>query len=465
MNFRKINARVNDMFEKGEFDNDFINTTISKENLRKLYDYQILHTYNIITCLKKTDVVLDGSSTGLGKSYTTACACKELKYEPVIICPKSIMNIWISVCDYFGLKTVAIVNYETIRSGQIYDSLGKRIDSPFLQVNKVNNTIEYKWNLDKKKNIIIFDEAHKCKNKNSQNGKLLLSTKNICKTILLSATLADTAENFIVFGYMLGLYSKLSQANNWISNIIKEDRNRLIGKKTSTLSKYLFPDKGSRMNIEDLGDKLPKNQIMADCYDLDKNARRDIDKQYDIIKQMYKSDGAELVAIQKSREKIELYKVPILFDQIQKYLENNKSVVVFVNFTQTLTTLSKLLSDNKTEFATIHGKQQVDERDIEINKFQTNTVRVILCMMQVGSLGINLQDTSGKHQRVSLICPSFSSVDLIQALGRIYRNGIATPVLQKIIFAANTYEQIICDKVRQKLKFINNLCDEDLGCF
>ena len=28
MNFKKINLRINEMFEKGEFDNDFINTNI-----------------------------------------------------------------------------------------------------------------------------------------------------------------------------------------------------------------------------------------------------------------------------------------------------------------------------------------------------------------------------------------------------------------------------------------------------
>lgn len=73
--------------------------------------------------------------------------------------------------------------------------------------------------------------------------------------------------------------------------------------------------------------------------------------------------------------------------------------------------------------------------------------------------------TSGFHPRVSLISPSFSSVDLVQTLGRIYRIGINTPVLQKIIFCANTYEKYICQKVKQKINFINYISDEDLVCF
>jgi len=468
MNFKKINERIEDMFERGEFDTDFIETNINKINLKKLYDYQILHVYNLITCLKKINVVIDGSSTGTGKTYTTACVCKELRLQPVIICPKSIMNIWRITCDYFDVKPLAIVNYETIRSGQMYDEYGKRVDSEFLKMTKVGKKIEYKWDFGQntKRTVIVFDEAHRCKNKNSINGQLLLSTKNVCKTMLLSATISDTVDNFTLFGYLLGFYKTLAGGRNWAKNIEKEDKNRLVENSISTLNKYLFPHKGSRMNVEDLGESFPKNNISVDSYTIDKASTKKIDDMYIDIREKYKdSDGKELVVINKARQTIELLKVPILYEQTEKYLENNKSVAIFVNFTDTLNTLSKLFTENNIKHAVIHGKQTSDEREIEINKFQTNTVRVIICMITAGSVGISLHDTSGMHGRVSLICPSFSSTDLIQTLGRIYRTGIIQPVLQKIIYCADTYEDVICRKVKEKIKFINYLSDEDLVCF
>lgn len=451
------------MFDRGEFDNDFINTNLSKNSLKRLYEYQILHVYNLISCLKKIDVVIDGSSTGTGKTYTTACVCKELGLDPIIICPKSIISIWKGTCEYFDVKPIAIINYETIRSGQMYDESGKRMNASFLNVNKNGKSIDFKWNFGKNNNIVlIFDEAHRCKNKSSLNGKLLLSAKNMCKVMMLSATISDTVDNFPVFGYMLGFYSTLAKGKSWIKNIIREDKNRLVNTKVSTLNRYIFPHKGSRMNIEDLGDKFPKNQITADCYTIDSAACKEIDLHYKKIKQAYENrDGKELVAILRCRQKIEILKVPILFEQTQKYLEYNKSVVIFVNFVETLQILSKMFTDDNIEHATIHGKQN-EERGTEINRFQTNMVKVIICMIQAGSVGISLHDTSGSHPRISLISPSFSSVDLVQSLGRIYRTGIVAPVLQKIIFCADTYEKTICQKVKQKLNFINYLSDEDL---
>ena len=66
-----------------------------------------------------------------------------------------------------------------------------------------NENDEYEWNLNKRTDIVIVDEAHKCKNHKSLNGKILLSLKSKCKIILLSATIADKPENFKVFGFCL----------------------------------------------------------------------------------------------------------------------------------------------------------------------------------------------------------------------------------------------------------------------
>ena len=465
MNFKKINQRVNDMFEKGEFDYDFIDIKISKINLEKLHNYQILHVYNLISCLKKNGVVVDGSSTGTGKTFTSLCVCSEAKLEPLIICPKSIVDIWRSTCDYFNVQPLAIVNYETMRTGQMYDENGKRITCPFLTATKgKGSSINYTWNLaNKNRNIIIFDEAHRCKNKKSQNGQLLLSSKNVCKILLLSATLSDSIENFALFGYMLGFYSSIQRGRNWTASVIREDKNRLIEEGTSTLNKYIFPDKGSRMNIEDLGDKFPKNNIFSDCYTISSKSKREINNLYENIRELYKGrDGLELVTINKLRQKIEFLKSPILYDQAEKYLDNGKSVAIFVNFTDTLNDLSEQFKKAGIEHCMIHGKQDTAEREREITKFQTNMVKVILCMMQSGSTGISLHDTSGHHSRVSLISPSFSSTDLIQTLGRIFRIGIVQPVIQKLVYCADTYEQELCKRVKGKLKFINYLSDEDL---
>lgn len=461
MNYRKVNLIIDDMFNNGKIDEDFINIKLKKYNMQKIHTYQILHIYNIITSLKKNNIAIDGSKTGTGKTYTSACICNELNLEPIIICPKSIINVWKSVCDYFNVKIRAIVNYETIKTGQMYNEDGNRIQTDFLKVNKNKKNIDFEWSVDPKKNIIIFDEAHKCKNINSINGRLLLSTKNICKVMMLSATLSDTIEHFVLFGYMIGLYTSVLKGKNWLKNIIRDNSNKLTSLNKNALYDYIYPNKGSSMNYEDIGgDSFPKNLITSDCYTINKEHIEIINQEYANMRNQKKH---ELATIIKSRQIIEFYKIEIIYDLSIKYLELGNSVAIFVNFIQSLEELMKLFNKDNIEYAVIRGQQNIEnEREIEINKFQTNKVRIIICMIQSGGQSISLHDTSGNNPRVSLISPSYSSIELIQTLGRIYRANVITPVQQKIIYCADTYEVNIANKLKQKLNFINNLSDEDL---
>ena len=106
----------------------------------------------------------------------------------------------------------------------------------------------------------------------------------------------------------------------------------------------------------------------------------------------------------------------------------------------------------------MHGTQTTAERESNINMFQENKSDIIICTAGTGSVGISMHDLYGK-QRVSLISPSFSSNELIQELGRIHRVGSKTPAIQRIIYCKNTCEQIICNRLREKIKFIDQLND------
>lgn len=494
MNLKKLNSRVEMMFNNCEIDDDLLSTQLNKENVKKLLDYQIIHTINLITAIKKNDAILDGSSTGTGKTYTSICLCKELNLRPLIICPKSIISVWKSVCDFFGVLPLAVINYETIRNGRTNKKKKKLTSksksnsittnklSTFFEIDdneeqninidieedddikldveyvKLNDNNDYAWDLPKN-SIVIIDEAHKCKNEKTLNGKMLLSLKNKTKIMLLSATIADKPANFKVFGYILGFYNDIKKNRAWIESIIREDNNKL-NSKTSSLHEKIYPLKGSRMSLDDIKTNVNvKNQVTVDCYNLSDKIRKEINIQYDQIKQLYKTN--KLSQIIKCRQKIELCKIPIIIDQIEKYIDNEKSVVVFVNFVETFERICDYLSINKIDHAKVRGNQEIMERDTEINKFQTNMVRVVICMMQVGGQSINLDDTHGNYPRVSLISPSFSSIDLIQALGRIDRAGTKSAILQKIILCNDTYENLIVDKIKAKLKFNQKLGEND----
>lgn len=438
----RIDDRIEEMLENDMID-DLLGIDLKDEVSNKLYDYQVIHLCNMLCALKNTNIVVDGSDTGTGKTFTTIALCKQLDLRPLIVCPKTIIGSWDRVCKVFGVTPLIIVNYETFKTGKQYacgtDNGDKREKSNYLAVDKN----KYKWSLPKD-SIVVFDEAHKCKNEKTANGKLLLSTKTLKKVIMLSATLSDTVAGFKSFGYLLKLYKTKAQARSWINQTMKTGLNKLI-----------YPSKGSRMIISDLGDQFPKNQVTAQCYTSDKAEK------INSVYQALKKDRSDPGLLTQARVYIESTKVPIIVDQVQTYLDGGYSVAVFVNFKRTLKKLIKLL-DTK---CVIYGDQSPERREKNIQKFQTNKERVILCIMQAGGQSISLHDTDGDYPRVSIISPSFSSIDLVQALGRIYRAGTKSPAMQRIVFIAKTCEEDICDKIQDKIQFTNTINDNDLHIF
>lgn len=442
MNYDKLNDRIDQMFNERSFDEDFISIDMDEDVKSKILPYQYLHVHNLISIFSKSNCAYDGSSAGAGKTYTALAVCKHLNLIPLIICPKSIISMWRDVCEYFDIEPIDIINYESIKSNKELDYL-EIIDDE-------TNEKKFNWKLNKKNTIAIIDEAHKCKNIETLNGKLLFSLKNQCKILLLSATLSDTPKYFYIFGYLLGFFTDTKKANQWAKVSMKNDKNF-----QRVVKKQIFPHKGSCMTIEDIGNLFPDNQISIENYTISKE---DISE----IEEIYKNKKNQIVNVLRVRQKIEQVKTPIILELILKYLNCDKYVVVFVNFTKTLNTLKEELENMDIEYSEIHGQQEVDERAENINMFQENKVKVILCMAKCGGQSISLHDTKGGAPRVSIISPSYSVIDFIQILGRIDRSGKKSPTLQKIIFCAHTREQEVSKRLKTKIQFINELTDEDL---
>lgn len=464
MNYDKLNKRISHMFEY-ENDNFFANITLKDDISEKLLEYQFLHVFNLITAFRSNNVVLDGSDPGTGKTYTSIALCKQLNLKPLIICPKTIMTTWTYVCKIFGLEPLGIVNYETIKSGKTYDSNNKRIDCKYVNITSLDEkTIKFNWNLPKD-GILIFDEVHKCKNHKSLNGKLLMSTKEQKKVLILSGTLADKPESFHIFGYMLNLYKSMKNANNFIKGMIREDKSYLEEKKKlSAINRRLYPDKGSRMRISELGNKFPDNQVSADCYFISEKDKKEVNKCFKLfnendtnVQALDNVDGQSVLGeLIKARQKLEIIKINIIKDLVDDYVDNGYNVAIFVNYTKTVDKLSSVLNTK----CIVNGEQTMENRTENIRQFQSNESNIIICNIDIAE-GIDLHDLHGKP-RVSLISPSFKSDKLAQTLARIHRAGAKTPALQRILYCAGTCEEIICNRVKEKLKFMSKLNDNDL---
>lgn len=467
-------------------DDDFLST--------KLLQYQLPHLQNMVKSFENNQVIIDASDTGTGKTYTTIALMKMFNKKPLIVCPKSVINSWINVSKYFNVEIVGVTNYEALKSRKMY------------KVNTLNNNIEYcecpyidkvpddsgedsddekKSKKDKKdekykflfqipeeekdKFVFVFDEAHKGKNANTSNSKILIASQLTGqKVVLLSATISDKIKCFKPFGYLFGFYQKLSSYNIWfrrqlmVHKVIHDKTDWSDDqKKLDIIHRRIFPKYGSRMKISLLGDLFPKNQIISEAYYLANH--EEINKLYEEINSALadlkiKELRAEALGkLIRCRQHIEILKIPIFLELAEEAIDNGYSVAIFVNFHETMQNIAYQLDAD----CFIHGKQSLEERIECIEDFQSNRKNVIIAIIQAGGVGVSLHDLHGKP-RMSIISPTWSGQDLVQCLGRIHRAGSKTPAQQKIVFCAKTYEERICELIQSKLTNISGINDGDL---
>ena len=98
----------------------------------KLLPYQQEHAKTLITILGKNRRVLDASKMGLGKTYCMVSVCIELGLVPFIVCPKTVMENWLNVLEYFGCGHYGITSYESLQHLKYWDSDNKREVLTFL---------------------------------------------------------------------------------------------------------------------------------------------------------------------------------------------------------------------------------------------------------------------------------------------------------------------------------------------
>ena len=434
--------------------------------LNKLYDYQKKHFVLLEKSLLDNKIIIDASDTGTGKTYVNLSLAKKHNLKVLVVCPKSMISTWFSVANYIGIKLYGVSNYECITRGKYYTETMKKTKCKFIKINDKKYEVLFPENY-----LIIFDEAHKCKKINTYNSKFLQACKNNkCKLSLLSATIIDKLEHFKPFGYIFDLYKKIYSFNKWIdaeyNRIIvpNEYKNNIENKKNILklliINYRLFPKFGNRMKISDTKDIFKENQVSAMCYFCEKYD--EVNKEYKIIiKEMEKNKPTSfgsLGLIIKARQNIENFKLPIIIELVRDAVDQNFSVVIFVNF---IDSVKNLCAEFNTECIII-GDQTAEQRQKNINKFQNNESNIIICTIQSGSTGLSLHDLHGNHPRMSIISPSYSGTEMIQTLGRIHRAGSKSMALQRIVYCAKTCEESVAKKLIEKINNVKILNDGDL---
>jgi hypothetical protein len=471
-----------------------------------LFDYQIEQTKNLMKGLTLFGAMLDGSSTGTGKTVCSLITAKLLGKKPLIICPRNALYSWRRWLKQIGIEFLAVVNYESIKIGKMpkyrqskrkvrgrYTEIKELVPCPFIKVspNESKDKWASKWIISwvlPRDVLLVFDEGHRCNNPRTINSQLMVSAcDQHIKMLILSATIGETPLKMYGISRALGFWEKPWEfyTNFCMTHDCRKNDygwEYVGGRWTMKIlhDEIYGAGKGSRMDKEILvkQGKFPETQIIAEAYDMGENTGK-ITAEYElmleelakmsyipvkketVLQLMSNSSVDALVIRQKARMKIELLKVPVITEMTNDLIDSGYSVAIFVNYTGTLLALMKSLDSQ----CVIYGENTSNpQRANELCRveFQENRSRVIICNVSASKECIDLHDVKHEYQRVSIIIPDDNAQSIKQVLGRLQRAG-GTMSQQRIFFAADTIEEEVCENVRRKCQNIDTLNEGEVN--
>jgi hypothetical protein len=434
----------------------------------KLLPFQIPAVSRNVAAMRLCGASLDASDTGVGKTYIALGTVRELGLKKVlVVSPKAVRPSWTRVAAFMGVE-IEVVNWELVRRGGT--KWCHKSESP-------TGRKQFTWDTSLV-GAIIFDEIHRAKKHNSQNGTMVIAARRQkIPAMGLSATAGVTPLDFKAIGYMLGLFD-LKDFWTWVQKYgcrpgyfggyeFAGDIHDLL-----RLHKLIFPSHGNRTRIDELGDAFPKNSIHAQFVPVaDPKA---LDEAWAEINEALESvPGAEpdehhLTTILRARQKVELLKIPALIELARDSIESGNRVVIFVNFTASLEAIVAALKKEGYGVGSVYGtnsegvSQTAAERQHHIDRFQDNKDEGIVLNADAGREGIGLHDLQGGFPRESFISPPWSPRVLKQELGRIARVEGKTACVQHVIYADGTVEVPVGENLERNLDRLDTLNDGDL---
>jgi superfamily II DNA or RNA helicase len=442
--------------------------------------YQVEAAAKLAAILAAKQFALDGSDTGIGKTFTAIATALEFvpsedpkALPPVaVICRARAQTKWREALAMFNIKPVFLMSWEKARSPK---------NGFFMPVkNNRGKVTTFSLRLEKP-TVLIIDEIHAGGAIKSQNAELVIAARRCPNAMVLglSATPADSPLKMRALGFCCGLHELGESFWNWCRRngcgkspfgglyFRNKDRERVLGSLHATLFAGKDPW-GIRLRKKALMDagQFPESETFVELWDIGsapawlKPYMDEIDRDEDADMDRHNFDPHAGILAMRDRQRAELSKVPALLEEIQDRVDEGESVAVFVQFTRTIQVISSQL---KVGHSILAGGRSRKEADEHVRKFQANENKIIVCQVDAGSESIDLHDTVGGHPRHVIIFPTYKSVTLIQVLGRVVRSGAKSPAVQRIVYAAGGIEEKIAKAVEKRLENLSMLSDGELN--
>jgi SNF2 family DNA or RNA helicase len=402
---------------------------------------------------------------GLGKTTATIIAALETGAKKIlIVCPASLKINWQREIENYTDRSVyisegknfsiehdfVIVNYDILKN--FYDLKGK------------TESLITQGNFD----LIILDEAHYVSNGQAARTKLVNSFSKSCERVWLLTGTPMTNRPMNYFNLLALIESPVAQ--NWMAYAIRYCQ----GYQFTAGTRKIWNVTGAS-NLEELRDRTSRQvlrRLKTEVLDLPEKIITPVylrlkSKLYEGLMGEYydwynrnpeesTSLTVQFSKLMKVRQVIAEEKIKDTIELAENILEQDKKVIIFTNFTETL---NRIADHFGKQAVRLDGSTSKPQRQYAVDQFQDNEkIKVFVGNVKAAGVGITLTAA----EAVIINDLSFVPGDLAQAEDRAYRYGQKNSVSVYYPIFDNSIEAIIYDMVNQKKQNIGTVMGDDL---
>lgn len=328
----------------------------------------------------------------------------------------------------------------------------------------------------------ILDEAHYIKGKKTIRATTALEIMmHLPRVYALTGTPimnrpAELYNLLAVIDHPLGRYGKKTfffkrYCGRYMRTIIRKD-GRVIrfwddtGATNLPELREMIRDSVLRRKKEDVLD-LPDKIISVEVVTLTKEWQREYDEAWDRYLEWVQSHpegknvenilaAQALVELSKLKQVCSKAKLERMVDDIENAVDQENKIIVFTQFTDTVTILKNALLEKGIVSVSLTGEDGMDARQDAVDRFQkSDEVKVFIANIKAGGVGITLTAAS----QVMFADMDWSPAVHDQATDRAHRIGQQGTVNVYYYIAEGTIEEDIIEILQRKLQTINAIVE------
>ena len=403
-----------------------------KIELRRYQEYGVKYIIN-------QGAVLLGDEMGLGKTAEAIGAMVALHNTGathfLVVCPASVLVNWIREVEKFSSLMTHKLHGKTLESAyEAWLNEGGVAVTTYETLDKIELPDEFTYSM------LVVDEAHYVKNPKAERTQNLLYVRQRTDRVLFM-TGTPIENNVEEMCFLIGcLQPEVAKTVYGSTSLAMAPDFR---RKVSTV--YF------RRTREDVLNELPEKVENEEWLELTK-VEKDLYKTF-VDEEGYSKQRHVSWLIENPAESC---KGQRLLEIVEEYTENNRKILIFSFFINTIEKVIKMCSDYKV-FGPINGSISTDKRQAIIDEFTAyEGPAILVSQIQAGGTGLNIQAAS-----VIIFCePQLKPSLETQAIARAFRMGQVNTVMVHRLLCQDTVDEQIVLMLKNKQEIFDEFADK-----